>query len=169
MGTWPMPKGSFSWSRVEGIVLDHKKYAVVVCGYNEMSNLARCLGGLVQTVEKPEDLIFIDDASTDKSFEWVAEHYPRITRVRHEENKHYTGAYNAGIRLAIQKGNDYILMVNADTEVLDYNFVKKLVDCGHRLPEGGFVGPRVYYRERGEIQNTSLLKPTLRRHLFGWV
>lgn len=149
--------------------MDHKKYAVVVCGYNEMPNLPRCLGGFVRTVENPEDLIFIDDASTDRSFEWVTEHYPQITRVRHTQNKHYTGAYNAGIRLAIQRGKDYILMVNADTEVLEHNFVKKLVDCAERLPDAGFVGPRVYYRERGEIQNTSLLKPTLRRHLFGWV
>lgn len=148
--------------------MSDKKYAVVVCGYNEMFNLPRCLKGLIHTVEKPEDLIFVDDASTDNSYEWVIEHYPQITRLRNQKNKHYAGAYNAGIRVAIDQGKDYVLMVNADTEVVEDNFVKKLVNVAERLQDAGFIGPKVYYRQKGEIQNTSLLKPTLWRHIFGW-
>lgn len=149
--------------------INAKTYAIVVCGYNEKSNLGRCLHGLLQTVEQPEDLIFIDDASKDDSFEWVKEHYPKITAIKNARNQHYTGVYNKGIRLAMERGKDYVLMINADTEVVNKIFVKQLIEAAEKLPNSGFLGPKVYYRQKGIIQNTSLLKPTLSRHLFGWV
>lgn len=148
--------------------MSNKSYAVVVCGYNEMPNLPRCLAGLIHTVEQPADLIFVDDASTDGSYEWVGRHYPEITRVRNTTNKHYTGAYNVGIQHAIDQGKAFTVMVNADTEVVDETFVVKLVEASVRLPDAGFIGPKVYYRKKGEIQGTSLYKPTLLRHLFAF-
>jgi len=149
--------------------INGKAYAVVICGYNEKPNLERCLHGLSQTVEEPEDLIFIDDASKDDSFEWVKEHYPEITAIKNPRNQHYTGVYNKAIRVAMERGKDYVLMVNADTEVVNKNFVKQLIEAAEKLPNSGFLGPKVYYRQKGIIQNTSLLKPTLSRHLFGWI
>jgi len=148
--------------------MSDKSYAVVVCGYNEMSNLPRCLSGLIYTVQQPADLIFVDDASTDGSYEWVGRHYPKITRVRNTTNKHYTGAYNVGIQLAIDQGKEFAIMVNADAEVVENTFAAKLVEAAMRLPDVAFIGPKVYYRKKGEIQGTSLYKPTLMRHLFAF-
>jgi N-acetylglucosaminyl-diphospho-decaprenol L-rhamnosyltransferase len=149
--------------------MNERNYAVVVCGYNEMANLPRCLDGLIHTVQQPSDLIFVDDASTDGSFDWVARKYPGITLVRNENNKHYTGAYNVGIQLAIDRGKTFAVMVNADVEVVNKNFVVELVDAALRLPDAGFIGPKVYYRKKGDIQGTSLFKPTLLRHLFAFL
>jgi hypothetical protein len=41
-----------------GSRMNERNYAVVVCGYNEMANLPRCVDGLIHTVNNGQTLFF---------------------------------------------------------------------------------------------------------------
>ncbi len=49
-----------------------------------------------------------------------------------KENLLFCGGYNAGIRLAIERNYEYVMIVNADTEVVNPGFVTSLIEAMER-------------------------------------
>jgi GT2 family glycosyltransferase len=75
----------------------------------------------------PLDLIFVDNGSDGKLHEWVEKQFPEITVIRLSENRYFCGGYNAGIRVAMERGYDFVLIANADTEVVNQGFLTELL------------------------------------------
>ncbi len=60
------------------------------------------------------EVVVVDDASTDGTFNWVATHYPRVRLVHRPRNGGFCAAANAGLNAA--RGH-FIQLLNNDTEV----------------------------------------------------
>ena len=142
--------------------------SIVVCSHCVCFPLDRCLAGMRQEVDRPEDLVFVANGRQDQAAEWARDRFPDITIVDLPENRYYCGGYNAGIRWAMDQGHDYVLLVNGDTEVASPGFLKRLVDLAEHNRRAAFVGPRVFYRSRDEVQRTALRYPSFWRHFWGW-
>ncbi len=57
-----------------------------------------------------------------------------------KKNLGFAGGNNMGIRQAIKKGADYVLLLNNDT-VVEPGFLKKLVEVGEKDEKFGILGP----------------------------
>lgn len=95
------------------------KLSIIVPVYNASDFLARCLDSLVdQTLESDYEIVLVDDASTDNSYELCKDYqekYPELIKVeQHAQNKKQGAARNTG--LAVAKG-EYIAFVDADDYV----------------------------------------------------
>jgi hypothetical protein len=123
--------------------------------------LALCINGFHSVVERPNDLIFIDNGSQGTLTKWATTNWPDITVISLDDNILFCGGYNTGIKLAVERGYDYVLIVNADTEVVNLGFVCGLIDAMERYQNAAFIGPLVYFRELGLKQNTCLTFPRL--------
>jgi len=90
--------------------------SVVIPNRNKGDLVWKCLDSLLNQTEKPHQIIFVDDASTDKSFLMAAgfsSHFPEITLVRIPVQKGPQHCRNIGMKFAT---GDYIFISDSDCE-----------------------------------------------------
>jgi GT2 family glycosyltransferase len=96
---------------------------VVVCNYNGEQHLGPCLDSILGQTHPIDELLVIDNASTDSSLRVVAERCPRARVIQLRENHGPCPARNAGLRAA---RNAWVLLVDNDA-VLESDVLAKLV------------------------------------------
>ena len=146
-----------------------ERTAVVVSAHRMYPTLERCLGGFQALVADPADLIFVRNGPSSELSHLVAERFPGCTQVSLGENAYFCGGYNAGIRLALERNlYDFVLIANADTEVINPSFVHSLREAAKRWPRAAFLGPLVYLDHAGMLQITCLRYPSVLRDAAIW-
>jgi len=145
------------------------RVAVVVCAHRMYAPLYTCLKGCLDLVEDEADLIFVDNASPEHLAKCVEQGFPGVTTLRLARNVLFCGGYNAGLREGLNRGADFVLLLNADTEVVNPRFLIELLQTAKRWPKAAFIGPQVFFRERGVIQDTCLKYPSIVRQAVIWL
>lgn len=92
-----------------------KKVAVVILNYNGKNYLSSFLPSVVRHSPQAE-IVVADNASTDDSVSYVAEHFPNVRLIRIPENKGFCGGYNTALR---QIEATYYVLLNSDVEVTE--------------------------------------------------
>jgi glycosyltransferase involved in cell wall biosynthesis len=93
------------------------RVSVIVPNYNHSALLPRCLGALLNQSHMPDEIIVMDDKSTDNSMEVLLEFdkkYPVVRVHRNEQNMGVNKTLNLGLKLA---SHDYVFFTAADDEV----------------------------------------------------
>ena len=88
--------------------------SVVIPNWNGKHHLATCLDSLRQQTLPPEEVIVVDDASSDGSVEFLRESYPWVTVIARRLNGGFTSTVNAGV--AACRGT-FVALLNNDTEL----------------------------------------------------
>jgi len=107
-------------------------------------------------------LINVDNESTDGTLDFVRTTFPDVIAVGSGGNLGYCGGNNVGMRLALERDAEYVLILNPDTVVYQPQFVTQLVNYLRDHEQVGKVGPRVFLREPGRVQNTVLSWPSVK-------
>ncbi len=130
----------------------HPSIAIVVPNYNHASFLSESLTSIASQTTAPDEVLIIDDASTDDSVrvitEFIASH-PTWKLVRHDERLGVNVTQNEGIH---QVQSDWILFLGADDE-LHPTYLAKVVDQLSRGPDAGLVCACVELIGRTERNN----------------
>lgn len=121
-------------------------FSAVVISYNGKDFLERSLGALQKSIAKPEQVIIVDDLSSDGTAAMVEGKFPQISLVRNEKNLGPTVARNCG---ATHVKSDYVVFLDNDV-VVRPNTLGNLVQFLDAHPEAGMVGPKVLVAETGE-------------------
>lgn len=90
--------------------------AAVVVSYNRKDLLRRCLTAIAKQVPTPDEIILVDNGSTDGSLELVREEFPQVTLFETGANVGGAGGFAWGVELAIAKGHDYAWLMDDDAE-----------------------------------------------------
>jgi GT2 family glycosyltransferase len=146
-----------------------KRFAVVVAAHRTYDTLELCLRGFHRIVAEPTDLIFVDNGSGGSFSDLISRDAPGTTLITLRENRSFCGGYNTGVRWALDRGYEYVLIVNADTEVANPAFIGTLIDAMEHHPNAAFVGPLVYYRSVHAVQTTCLTFPNILRSILVWL
>lgn len=86
--------------------------SVVVVTFNHRRIVPACLDALRATIGPTDEVIVVDNASSDGTAGLVASHYPWVRLVCSPENGGYGAANNLGV--AVSRG-EYIVFLNPDT------------------------------------------------------
>ena len=124
--------------------MSHPSVAAIVLNYNGREVTLQALESLTAMTYPAFDLVVVDNGSTDGSFEAVTEAFPQVFQVRTEINEGAAAGCNLGIRWAMERDYDYLLILNNDIEV-DPGMLTELVAVAQRDPTIGCVGPKEYY------------------------
>jgi hypothetical protein len=89
-------------------------------------------------------VVVVDNGSDDGSQEAIRERFTSVTLLENGENLGFAGGNNVGISFALQRGADYVLLLNNDT-VVDPRCLTLLVDAADGNERIGIVGPTIYY------------------------
>jgi GT2 family glycosyltransferase len=71
-----------------------------------------------------------------------------VTIIRNEENYGFAEGNNVGIRSALKRGSDAVVLLNNDT-VVHPEFLSELVKASETRESAGFFGPKIYYYDDG--------------------
>jgi Predicted glycosyltransferases len=112
---------------------------VIVVTYNGLKWLDRCLGS-VRASEVPADLYVWDNDSADGSADFVAAHFPEAKLTRSADNLGFAEANNMGVRYALEKGYDYVYLLNQDAWI-EPSTLGTLVSFSEAHPEYGVLSP----------------------------
>lgn len=96
-------------------------------------------------------IIIVDNGSTDGSIGEFDKKYKNFaTIIKNKKNFGEAEGLNVGIRMALEKESDYILIMDNDMEV-DKNFLKKLVGVMETYSNAGVAGPKIYYSNPRDV------------------
>jgi N-acetylglucosaminyl-diphospho-decaprenol L-rhamnosyltransferase len=131
--------------------------SVVIVNWNVSDHLRRCLESIVSRQSSVvSEIIVVDNASTDGSVEMLRAEFPQVTLIANADNRGFPAAINQGIDAAQGR---YVLLLNADTEILD-DALTTLVRYLDAHPDVGVVGPQLLYPDGG-VQSSRRRFPTL--------
>jgi len=147
----------------------HPRVAVIVATHAYCYPLEKCLAGFAAQTATPADVILVDNGSGGVVTAWAREHAPAVTTIERPTNGFYCGGYNEGLRHALAQGYEFALLVNADTEVCNDRLIAEVLAVADRHPRAAFIGPLVYLRKQGDIQNTVLEFPSFARNALSFV
>lgn len=112
---------------------------VIIVTYNAMRWAARCLESIRHS-SISVDVFVIDNGSTDGTQAFIRSGYPDVLFCQNTENEGFGKANNRGLQYAIDKGYDYVYLMNQDAWILE-NTIRDLVRIAESHSEYGIVGP----------------------------
>jgi len=112
--------------------------SAIVVSHNGAPWVERCLLSL-RNSSVPVDVVVVDNASQDETLQTAAR-FSTVTLLPQDKNLGFGRANNVGIRLALERGANHVLLINQDAEVLP-DTVASLVRCATANREYGILSP----------------------------
>ncbi len=122
----------------------------VILNTNRCVDTLEVLDSLKNSTYENHAILVLDNASTDGSVEAIQKEFPEVEIIPLRENLGYAGNNNVGIDAAINKGADWVFVLNEDT-ILAGDCLAFLVEVGKSDPAIGIVGPMVYHHNEPDV------------------
>jgi GT2 family glycosyltransferase len=121
------------------------RVVAVVLSWNGREDTLACLESLdgVETV-------VVDNGSADGSPEAVEERFPEVELIRAQVNLGFAAGNNVGIRRALDRGADWVVLINNDATAAP-DLVDALVAAAARHPDAGVLAGKVYVDEPPDV------------------
>lgn len=127
--------------------------SIIVLNYNGLPHLEACFKSIRKLNYSNFETIMVDNASTDRSIEFVKEAFPWVKIICSEQNLGFAAGNNLGLKYA--KG-DFIIFLNNDTEV-EPNWLDELVKTANMDPKIGICGCKLLlFYKRNVIDNMGI-------------
>jgi GT2 family glycosyltransferase len=110
----------------------------VVLNWNGPEDTIRCVRSLRESAQPGLDVVVVDNASTDDSVTRFRSELPGVTIITRDSNGGYAAGNNEGIRSALARGADYVLVVNNDV-VVTRGFLEPMLAEAEADPRVGVV------------------------------
>ena len=125
---------------------------IVPVNFNGLEDTRKCLRSLAE-LSTPASVVVVDNASNDDPTTILKDEFPWAHVIRNPVNGGWSGGNNAGIRFALQRGADFVILLNNDTTVHP-ELVARLVDAADAHPEFGIIGPVIRFMDEPELTMT---------------
>ncbi len=136
-----------------------KHVTIVIVNWNGKKDTIECLTSLskLSAVICQLSAIVVDNGSTDDSVQAVRKKFPQAHVIEVGRNLGFAGGNNVGIRRALERGAEFVWLLNNDT-IVDKNAVSALVDAC-KDPCVGIAGSKIYFAPGSEFHKERYQKP----------
>jgi GT2 family glycosyltransferase len=121
------------------------KLSAVVLNWNGGEDTLRCLASLDRI-----ETIVVDNGSSDGSPDEIARRFPRVELIRTGVNLGFAGGCNVGIRRALDRGAEWVLLLNNDAWA-DDGLPAALEAAAAARPDAGVLACKVYFEEPADV------------------
>lgn len=125
-------------------IKSYPKVGVILLNWNGGEFTIPCIESLNAGKIKPDQIVVVDNASSDGSPDRIAQMFPEGKLILNKINKGFTGANNQGIALLLKEKMDYIWVLNNDT-LVDSNCLFYLLQAAVRCPECSCFTGKIFY------------------------
>jgi len=134
--------------------------SIIVLQYNHADLTRQCLRSLMRHLGQRNEIILVDNDSTEEEARRLGSEFPDVEFVACEENGGFGRGNNVG---AARAAGDILLFLNNDT-VIDSDFVAPLLRRFETTPRAGVVGPKLLNQD-GSFQLSAGHLPTFAREV----
>jgi len=114
--------------------------SILIVTYNSKKYIVSCLNSIDRYCKGTEhEIIMVDNASSDGTADLVGSRYPNVQLLENQLNIGFGAANN---QAALRAQGEFLFLLNADTELLDYGITLALAyarECGAAI-----LGPRTF-------------------------
>ncbi len=128
----------------------YPKVFIVILNYNRKDFLKKCLDSVYKTTYPNFEVVLVDNNSKDGSLEMAMTGYSRFIFIKNEENLGYAAGNNKGIRYALERMADYVLLLNNDVNVKE-NFLDCLIEEAEKNSLTGILSPLIFDGYSGKV------------------
>lgn len=117
--------------------------SAVMINWNDYDDTSCILQQLSEIDFENLNTIVVDNGSSDDSANKIEAEYPETTLLRNPENIGFAGGMNRGIRESLERGSDYVWLLNTDLMIEDENILQQLVEVLQDDPSIGGITPLI--------------------------
>ncbi len=128
-----------------------KVFAIIVT-YNGMRWVDKCFSSLINS-RHPVDVIVVDNNSSDNTVATIREKFPQVLIIQNAHNAGFGGANNQAIKIAVEQGADYVLLLNQDAWI-ERDTVGCLLESFRETKGYGILSP-LHYNGDGSRLDTA--------------
>lgn len=137
-------------------MLRNKLVYIIILNYNGYTDTIACLDSLAHCTYPNYRVVVVDNASSNDSEAQLLAYQEcseqEFTFIQSGANLGFAGGNNVGIRYALERGADYVWLLNNDT-VIEPDALTRLMERIESDPDIGICGSRLmYYHDRSRVQ-----------------
>jgi GT2 family glycosyltransferase len=121
----------------------YPKIFIIILNYNGADVIKKCLASVLKVDYPDFEVVVVDNDSTDGSLEIAKANFSKAHFIKNEANLGFAAGNNIGIRFALERMADYVLLLNNDTEV-EKDFLTKLVSVAEADEKIGIASPVIF-------------------------
>jgi hypothetical protein len=133
------------------------KVFIIILNWNGKKDTLECLDSLRKINYGNYNIILVDNDSKDDSVKEITKNFPKVRIIQNKKNLGWAGGNNIGIKYAIEKKADYILLLNNDT-IVDRKFISEMVRLAESDEKIGIVSPKAYFYSNPKILQYTVLR-----------
>lgn len=133
-----------------GVIIERKPAYIIILNWNNGKDTIECVRSCLKIADPNVRLLIIDNGSTDGSEDELRKRFPDIELVQTGQNLGFAEGNNVGIRHALGRGAEYVILLNNDT-VVDPNFASELISAASSDPSIGMAVSKIYFFDRPDI------------------
>ena len=142
------------WEASKGLNIEARVplCSIIILCHNNLPLTQQCLQALYQNTQDVNyEVIVIDNASSDKTFEYLL-NIPWIRAIRNNENLSFAKAANQASKYARGK---YLVFINNDT-IPQEKWLSEMLDLHRAKPDAGMVGSKLIFPVSNKIQHAGI-------------
>lgn len=129
------------------------RVVIVLLNWNGWRDTLECLESLRNIDYQNYEVVVVDNGSTDESVTEISKiksQIPNSTLLTNQENLGFSGGNNTGIRYAMERGADWVLVLNNDT-IVEKNFLTEMLAIGESDERMSMVGATICFADKPEM------------------
>jgi GT2 family glycosyltransferase len=131
--------------------LTQPKVSIIILNWNGLEDTGECLDSLKKITYTNYEVLVVDNASAGDDVKVLRDRFGDYVRII-ENNRNYGFAEgnNIGMRYVLNRGTDYVLLLNNDTTVAP-DFLSEMIQVGESDEEIGVLGPKIYLYDEPNV------------------
>ncbi len=126
---------------------------IVLVDFNGLDDTRQCLRSL-EELDGAASVVVVDNASRASPLPVLQLEFPWIDAIRSDVNGGWAGGNNLGVRHALARGAEWIVLLNNDTTVPP-RFVRRLKEAARAHPDYGVLGPVIRFMDEPDKTQTT--------------
>jgi GT2 family glycosyltransferase len=126
------------------------KIAVVVLHYRNLSDTLECLDSLKRQDYSNFEIILVDNGSKDPEIESAVSQCHGLYFIQNMDNLGFAEGSNVGIRSALQRGAEGVLLLNNDT-VVSPDLLSTFASAANAHPKAAVFGAKIFFYDEPTV------------------
>ncbi len=144
--------------------MNNLKTSIIIVSYNSEDFIEKCILSVFKNINSNTEVIVLDNASNDKTYEILGKFKKKIKLLKSEINL----GFGQGVNKAVKEAQgEYLFLLNPDTEVKS-PFLDEIINFYENNKDCGALGVKTIM-PNGEVQKTVKKEPTIKGAFFEFI